>query len=66
MSTIVDPKFMAFLVEVERVFTEGLEKHSISHHYPIGIEITTVDGVAARIYEDGMELYPGSEGDTKA
>lgn len=58
MSTMVDPKFMAFLVDVERAFVEALKKHDIEHHAPIGFEVSTIDGVAARFYEDGIELYP--------
>lgn len=55
---MVDPKFMAFLVDVERAFNEALEKHDIGSHAPIGCAITTCDGLAARFYEDGIELYP--------
>lgn len=60
MGAVVDPKFMAFLLDVERAFSEALEKYDITHHSPIGYEISTCDGLAARFYEDGIELYPES------
>lgn len=66
MSTIVNGDFAAFAAELGREFERILDEHlkrgsDIQHHVPIGLRLITVDGVAAKFYEEGIEFYPEGE-----
>ncbi len=63
---IVDAKLAALAAELDEAFTRILDKHlssgdsSLRHHTPIGLYLTTVDGVAVSFIEEGLEFYPDS------
>ena len=65
--TIVDSKLAKLTADLDEAFTRILEKHlsdgdsSLRHHTPIGLYLTTVDGVAASFIEEGIEFYPKSK-----
>ena len=62
--TIMDPKMMAFVAELAAEFDRILTKHfeaddsSLVNHAPIGLQLTSIDGVVADFLEDGIDLYP--------
>lgn len=60
MSAMVDGNLAAFAAELNAAFEALLDKHmsKIDAHAPFGLELTTVDGVAARYLEEGIEFYP--------
>lgn len=58
--SIIDGKFAAFVVDIEKAFDAAFEKYGkdLDAHGPLGFYITSVDGIAARFWDEGIEFYP--------
>lgn len=63
---IVDPAIARFAAEVKEFFDNTLDRYAeqdarFLDHSPLSMQITTVDGIAARFWEEGIEFYPGEK-----
>jgi len=68
MGTVMDGKFMSFLVELEAAATALIDKYydesleddtnPFQYYAPITVKVYTVNGLTAQFLEEGIELYP--------
>lgn len=57
---LIDPEFAKFAIELRELYEKLCDKHdnALHAHYPMSLEIKTVDGVAAVFVEEGINFYP--------
>lgn len=64
MSETVPGEVLRFLADMEDAVSAVIDKHVTSdseymqHYVPIGVYVTSIDGVLAQFLEEGVELYP--------
>lgn len=70
MGAIVQPQMAALLAELKTATDEIIDKHLneadalggdknyLQFYMPIGVQVTTIDGLTAQFYEEGIEFYP--------
>lgn len=64
MSETAPGEVLRFLADTEDAVSAVIDKHVTSdseymqHYVPIGVYVTSIDGVLAQFLEEGVELYP--------
>ena len=71
MTNPIPGEILRFLADLDEAVTAVIDKHVttnskyLQHYAPIGVNVTTVDGVLASFMEEGVEIYPDTEGNLK-
>ena len=61
MTNTVDPRLAIFAAKVSEAYDKVCEEQAqefFDDYAPIGLEMTTINGLTVRFWEEGLEFYP--------
>lgn len=66
MASTVRPSLARLMADLQdawdKILTEHLAQNpDLDDYAPFGLSVTTIDGLTARFYEEGIEFYPNEK-----